>query len=428
MTAKPASRFSPHQAKYFAWWLTRKAPAEIAMSRTLATARVDMNPHQVEAALFALRSPLSQGVLLADEVGLGKTVEAGLVMAQLWVAGRRRILLVAPATLRKQWQQELVEKFGLPSRIVDARSYRLAHLERPTRSPFDVQDSIVICSYEFAAKKATELKALAFELVVLDEAHKLRSLHRGESAKRAWSLANAFEDRRKLLLTATPFQNSLLELYGLVCFIDPGFFGSKEAFQIQYAGARPSDEKLRELKHRLAGEDSSLELKAVYWNGSKMAGPTGASLAAEIASLANSRGGELLLGVDDKTREVSGIPLDKLDSVEQSLANWLETLIDPPPTAHIRRIEWQHGRACEPDFVVETPDRKWILEPKRRSELDSAEVQAKARAARRWCEQASGHAREHQGKAWRYLLLPHDAIRLGSTLAGLERAHGAQPS
>lgn len=246
-----ASGYSAHQARYFAWWLTRRAQADIAISRTLAKASIDMNPHQVEAALFALHSPLSQGVLLADEVGLGKTIEAGLVLAQHHVAGRGRILLIVPATLRKQWAQELIEKFGLSSRIVDAQSYRQAGPDGQDGSPF-ASDAIVICSYEFAAKKAAEIGGLPWDLIVFDEAHKLRSLHRGESAKRAWALAQAFQNRRKLLLTATPFQNSLLELYGLVSFIDPNFFGSKEAFQIQYATARPSDEKLRELKHRLS--------------------------------------------------------------------------------------------------------------------------------------------------------------------------------
>ena len=82
-----------------------------------------MNPHQVDAALFALKSPLSKGVLLADEVGLGKTIEAGLVISQRWAEQRRRILLIVPASLRKQWQQELFDKFSIKSRIVEAKTY-----------------------------------------------------------------------------------------------------------------------------------------------------------------------------------------------------------------------------------------------------------------------------------------------------------------
>lgn len=156
LTPEPAVAYSAHHAKYFAWWLTRKAPADIAVSRTLATAQVDMNPHQVEAALFALQSPLSRGMLLADEVGLGKTVEAGLVLAQYWAAAQRRILLVTPATLRKQWQQELIEKFGLPSRILDSGSCREL-VKQGTTNPSRVVDEIVIAFYEFAASKAGDL-------------------------------------------------------------------------------------------------------------------------------------------------------------------------------------------------------------------------------------------------------------------------------
>jgi SNF2 family DNA or RNA helicase len=94
------------------------------LASTLVDARVDLNPHQVEAALFAFRSPLSQGVILADEVGLGKTIEAGLVIAQRWAERKRRILIITPANLRKQWHQELQDKFSLQALILEAKSYK----------------------------------------------------------------------------------------------------------------------------------------------------------------------------------------------------------------------------------------------------------------------------------------------------------------
>lgn len=101
------SVFTPYQSAYFAYWLTQTDRLENQVSRTMAAARVDLNPHQIAAACFALKSPLSKGVLLADEVGLGKTIEASLVIAQKWAECKRRILLVTPASLRKQWSQEL---------------------------------------------------------------------------------------------------------------------------------------------------------------------------------------------------------------------------------------------------------------------------------------------------------------------------------
>ncbi|EBU8360505.1 DEAD/DEAH box helicase, partial [Salmonella enterica subsp. enterica serovar Typhimurium] len=108
-----------YHAKYFAHELSKRgSPTSIEkLAGTLMDARVDLNPHQVEAALFAFKSPLSNGAILADEVGLGKTIEAGLVLSQKWAEGKKRMLIVVPASLRKQWSQELAEKFFLPSQI-----------------------------------------------------------------------------------------------------------------------------------------------------------------------------------------------------------------------------------------------------------------------------------------------------------------------
>src|SRR5665647_2086372 len=96
-------------AKYFAYELTRRFPTDSVekLAGAVASAQVDLNPHQVEAALFAFNSPLSKGALLADEVGLGKTIEAGLVISQKWAERQRRILVITPSNLRKQWHQEM---------------------------------------------------------------------------------------------------------------------------------------------------------------------------------------------------------------------------------------------------------------------------------------------------------------------------------
>jgi SNF2 family DNA or RNA helicase len=90
-----------HHAKYFAWELTRRRAAseEDRLAQSLFDASVDLNPHQIDAALFALKNPISKGVVLADEVGLGKTIEAALVLCQLWAERRRRLLVICPAAL-----------------------------------------------------------------------------------------------------------------------------------------------------------------------------------------------------------------------------------------------------------------------------------------------------------------------------------------
>ena len=230
-TESSMTGYTPHQAKFFAHYVTREGiGAEDGLAQSLSAARVDLNPHQVDAAMFALRSPLSKGVLLADEVGLGKTIEAALVITQRWWEGRRRLLLITPASLRKQWQQELWEKFSLPSVILDAKRVRELKKAGETR-PLDRKDGIVILSYEYAARIAPELQAISWNLVVMDEAHKLRNVYRAAEDSRSAVLRRALADRQKLLLTATPLQNNLMELYGLLSIIDEHFFGSEDAFR-----------------------------------------------------------------------------------------------------------------------------------------------------------------------------------------------------
>jgi superfamily II DNA or RNA helicase len=246
--------YSPHQLAFFAHQLTRRAASSSmeAMAGALLDAQVDLNPHQIDAAMFATSNPLSKGVILADEVGLGKTIEAGLLIAQRWAERKRRILVITPANLRKQWHQELADKFGLPATIFEAKSYQKLVKEGAV-NPFNVADGrsgIIICSYHFAARKAAEVKAVAWDLVVIDEAHRLRNVYKPEN-KTARALQEALSQPQKVLLTATPLQNSLLELYGLVSFIDERVFGDLDSFKSQF-GALKNAESFDALKNRIA--------------------------------------------------------------------------------------------------------------------------------------------------------------------------------
>jgi hypothetical protein len=223
---------TPYHSKYYAYELSRVGGVGIErLGRALFDACVDLNPHQIEAALFALRSPLSKGVLLADEVGLGKTIEAGLVLCQYWAEKKRKILVVCPASLRKQWAMELEEKFNLPSLILDAKTYK-DQLKAGHPNPFEAS-AVIICSMHFVASKALDVRAIPWHLVVIDEAHKLRNAYR-DSNQIGQAVKQATLDRKKLLLTATPLQNSLLELYGLSTLIDENLFGDLSSFRAQY--------------------------------------------------------------------------------------------------------------------------------------------------------------------------------------------------
>src|SRR5665213_3648786 len=156
---------TPYQAKYFAHELTKRCSSDNVdkLASAVARAQVDLNPHQVDAALFAFNSPLAKGALLADEVGLGKTIEAGLVVSQKWAERKRRILIITPSNLRKQWYQELIEKFFLPCRILETKSYNAA-IKIGNFKPL-VCDEIVICSYHFARSKAGDIANADWDLV-----------------------------------------------------------------------------------------------------------------------------------------------------------------------------------------------------------------------------------------------------------------------
>ncbi|ALH80109.1 SNF2-related protein [Sphingopyxis macrogoltabida] len=224
-----------YHSKYLASDLVRRRSSDSSdkLAVAVAGAQVDMNPHQIDAALFAFASPLSKGALLADEVGLGKTIEAGLVISQRWAEGNRRVLIIAPSNLRKQWYQELNEKFFIPCTILESKSYNAATKAGDFR-PFDVSGSVVICSYQFARNKAADVHSTPWDLVVIDEAHRLRNVYKPSNVI-ANTLKIALAERHKLLLTATPLQNSLLELFGLVSFIDEHTFGDLKSFREQFA-------------------------------------------------------------------------------------------------------------------------------------------------------------------------------------------------
>ena len=228
-------RLTPYQSQYYAWLLTRRAASDSveSLASTLVDSQVDLNPHQVEAALFACMNPLSRGVILADEVGLGKTIEAGLVISQRWAERRRRILIIVPANLRKQWHQELQDKFNLQSLILEAKNYNTLR-KQENRNPFLMPTGPVISSYQFAKAKAADIKEINWDLVVLDEAHRLRNVYKTSNVIAKTIKEALAHVHSKVLLTATPLQNSLLELYGLVSMIDDRVFGDLDSFRAQF--------------------------------------------------------------------------------------------------------------------------------------------------------------------------------------------------
>ena len=237
-----------YHAKYFSHDLTNQHPSTSVdrISMSLFDASVDLNPHQIDAALFAIKNPLSKGVILADEVGLGKTIEAALVLCQLWAERKRKLLIICPASLRKQWANELQDKFNLPTQILDKTTYKKMQ-KQGDYAPLE-NKYITIVSYHFPLKMEDKFLHIPWDLVVIDEAHKLRNAYR-KNNKIGRSIRQIFYKRQKLLLTATPLQNSLMELYGLASIIDEHIFGDEKSFKSQFIN---NDTSLPDLRERLS--------------------------------------------------------------------------------------------------------------------------------------------------------------------------------
>lgn len=222
------SGLTNYQAKYFAYELQRSYANDHVgkLAGLLFDAQVEPKPHQIDAALFALHTPYLPGVILADEVGLGKTIEAGIVISQYWAERKRNILIITPSSLRQQWKQELFEKFLIPASIVDSKS-------REQKLARGQSTEVLICSYEFALRHEVSLLR-SWDLVIADEAHRLRNHWTGRT-RVSNAVANVVSNAQKtVLLTATPLQNRLEELFGLVSVFDPSYFYSLDAFRERY--------------------------------------------------------------------------------------------------------------------------------------------------------------------------------------------------
>lgn len=206
---------------------------------------IDPNPHQINAFCAAIDAMKTGGMVLADEVGLGKTIEAGLVLRYMLESGAKKVLIALPASLRKQWELELEDKFGLNAVILD----RLT-VERDAKDwhrKFADRQSviIVITSYDYSSKLMKRFPDVKWDFLIIDEAHNLRNLNSTKRAKRLYELSGGIP---KILLTATPLQNSLMDLYGLISFIDPRIFGSEQIFRQRYMKDEDYDDLKRELK------------------------------------------------------------------------------------------------------------------------------------------------------------------------------------
>ncbi|MGY1784683.1 SNF2-related protein [Geodermatophilus sp. SYSU D00698] len=199
---------------------------------SLTNARIEPQMHQVFVA-HRVTNKLRPRMILADEVGLGKTIEAGLIIKELRAREQiSRVLIVSPASLTRQWQSELASKFNEQFEIMDGDAAR--YLGRDGVNPFAARDN-VICSLPFVAneKRAAQVIEAEWDLVVFDEAHRVRRTPQKETA--AYRLADELKEHVHglLLLTATPVQLHPYELYSLIQLVEPGTFRNERAFEKQ---------------------------------------------------------------------------------------------------------------------------------------------------------------------------------------------------
>jgi len=214
-------------------WLRREAFRLLDAYRNdptaaLSNSRIEPQGHQISVALRALEKPQAR-LIISDEVGLGKTIEAGLVLKELRARGvLDRVLIITPASLMTQWQTELRSKFNEPFTIYDGLMLRELRQRFPNTNPWNLRgEANILCSLQFVRgeREREEISEAEWDLVIVDEAHHARrTLDDGPNL--GFQLLEALRDKvgGMLLLTATPMQLHDYELYSMVELVEPGLF------------------------------------------------------------------------------------------------------------------------------------------------------------------------------------------------------------
>ena len=240
----PQHRFMPiYKAR-----LLEQLPEAEQFLPVFASSDIEIYPFQIAAASFALRSPYQKGAVLCDEAGMGKSHEAMLVINQKWLEGYSRILLVIPnADLLHQWTEMLERFYTVPYVVLTNRDQWRQNTSEDNSNAF-IQDAIVITTYDFAADNEEAAKVVNWDLTVFEEANALSPVYQ-EDNKQAKALKRIAGDSFKLLLTGTPIEKNIMDLYGLIWFIDKTLLPGEKEFLARYL-RRP--ENYPELSERVS--------------------------------------------------------------------------------------------------------------------------------------------------------------------------------
>lgn len=433
----------------------------------LHMADIDINPHQIEAFTFALSSLELGGAILADEVGLGKTIEAGLVIKYLLCSGKNKILLIMPSNLRKQWQVELEEKFDIDSLIVDSSNWEdyLAKVKS--------KQAVIIVSYHFASKRKTEFGKIAWDFCVFDEAHRL--IKKVEELKKvaisvpkigiSYSSTITFKSftvKRNIMdfdVAASRIERydavngKLLQVLDADALIVenpenmlavsllesiPEFSSDDAEFILevvdQYlALIEGTDEEKKKIVRRYATvivEDLRKQIYAskeestefvfnvqkdliVFKSFAKNMKENGRlNFKKEVPDKKNIKQ-YLFEGYKKSYYAENAFDSDDERRLSVVLEEDSEVIRFIKPPLNQLGLFYKAAKQYNPDFLVETADKKYMIEVKAVNQTDNEDVQEKAKAAIKWCECASQV--DADGKTWEYRLVPGDKIIVGNT-------------
>lgn len=218
---------------YYTARLLENLPKEDALVPVFASADIKVYPFQVAAASFAMRSPYQKGVILCDEAGMGKTHEAMLVIVQKWLEGIGHILIAVPnADLLMQWIDTLDRCYTIPYVVLTSREDWDKNISEDSQNAFE-QDAVILTTYAFLVDQQAAAKEINWELTVFEEASALSSVS-NEDSKQAKILKEIAEDSFKILLTGTPIEKNIMDLYGLMYFIDETVLPDAETYMKRY--------------------------------------------------------------------------------------------------------------------------------------------------------------------------------------------------
>lgn len=224
------------KSPFHAFYITRLLDALPENERFIpvfASSDIKVYPFQVAASSFALRSPYQQGVVLCDEAGMGKTHESLLVVVQQWLEGKERIFIAAPnADLLQQWIDVLQIHYTVPFVVITNKEEWKQNTDAEHSNAFD-QDALVLTTYSYLVEQQSAARAIRWDIAVFEEASLLSSVCE-ETSSQAKTLKEISENAFKILLTGTPIEKNIMDLYGLIYFIDENVLPDKETYMQRY--------------------------------------------------------------------------------------------------------------------------------------------------------------------------------------------------